>query len=75
MSDETAFLKNILDDPDEDANRLVYADWLEERGDPRGELIRLQVGQGPLVDRDLSRLQVHDPSVHPKIPFHCLSRI
>ncbi|MCI0455434.1 MAG: TIGR02996 domain-containing protein [Gemmataceae bacterium] len=43
MTDEADFLQNILDNPDEDANRLVYADWLEERGDPRAELIRLQV--------------------------------
>ncbi|MBL9038847.1 MAG: TIGR02996 domain-containing protein [Archangium sp.] len=28
--------------PDDDAPRLVYADWLTERGDPRGELIALQ---------------------------------
>lgn len=30
--------------PDDDAPRLVYADWLLERGDPRGELIVLQCG-------------------------------
>ena len=28
--------------PDDDAPRLVYADWLIERGDPLGELIALQ---------------------------------
>jgi uncharacterized protein (TIGR02996 family) len=28
--------------PDDDAPRLVYADWLIERGDPLGELIQLQ---------------------------------
>src|SRR5262249_1393667 len=43
MTDEAAFLRSILDDPDDEANRLVYADWLEERGDPRAELIRLQL--------------------------------
>jgi uncharacterized protein (TIGR02996 family) len=30
-------------DPDDDAVRLVLADWLEEQGDPRGELVRIQV--------------------------------
>ena len=36
----------ILDDPDNDTPRLVYADWLEERGDPaRAELIRLQIAR------------------------------
>jgi uncharacterized protein (TIGR02996 family) len=28
--------------PDDDAPRLVYADWLIERGDPLGELVALQ---------------------------------
>ncbi len=38
-----AFLRAILDSPDEDTPRLVYADWLEEQGDPqRAEFIRLQ---------------------------------
>jgi uncharacterized protein (TIGR02996 family) len=27
--------------PDDDAPRLVYADWLQDRGDPRGEMIAL----------------------------------
>jgi uncharacterized protein (TIGR02996 family) len=33
MSDEDAFLRAILDHPADDAPRLVYADWLDERGD------------------------------------------
>lgn len=38
-----ALLAAILADPDDDAPRLIYADWLEERGDPdRAEFIRLQ---------------------------------
>jgi uncharacterized protein (TIGR02996 family) len=36
------FLKTILDDPGADSPRLVYADWLEEHGDPRAEFIRVQ---------------------------------
>src|SRR5579862_9776635 len=37
-----SFLQAILDNPDDDAPRLVFADWLDERGDPRGELLRIQ---------------------------------
>ncbi|VTR92373.1 Repeat-companion domain protein OS=Isosphaera pallida (strain ATCC 43644 / DSM 9630 / IS1B) GN=Isop_0537 PE=4 SV=1 [Gemmata massiliana] len=38
------FLKAICDNPDDDTVRLVYADWLEENGDPeRAEFIRLQI--------------------------------
>jgi uncharacterized protein (TIGR02996 family) len=36
-------LVQILDDPDNLALKQVYADWLLERGDPRGELIRVQI--------------------------------
>lgn len=39
---ERALLQTILEQSDEDAPRLMYADWLEERGDPRGEFIRVQ---------------------------------
>src|ERR1043165_1064494 len=40
-NEETAFLKAMLADPHDLALRLVFADWLEERGDLRGELLRL----------------------------------
>jgi uncharacterized protein (TIGR02996 family) len=39
LQDET-FLQAILENPQDEANWLVYADWLEERGDPRSELYR-----------------------------------
>ncbi len=39
MTDE-AFLRAILAYPEDDTPRLIYADWLEERGDPRAELLR-----------------------------------
>jgi uncharacterized protein (TIGR02996 family) len=37
------FLRPILELPFEDAPRLVLADYLDERGDLRGEYIRLQI--------------------------------
>ena len=42
MSDELLFLRNIADHPDDNLPRLIFADWLEEQGDPRSELIRVQ---------------------------------
>lgn len=42
MSQHTRFLDAIIDEPEEDGHRLVYADYLEEQGDPRGEFVRLQ---------------------------------
>lgn len=41
MNDEVAFLRSILADPDDSARRLLYADWLDERGHPAAELLRL----------------------------------
>jgi uncharacterized protein (TIGR02996 family) len=39
---DDAFLRQILAHPFDDGPRLVYADRLDERGDPRGEFIRVQ---------------------------------
>lgn len=39
---QEAFLKAIQEQPEDDAPRLMYADWLTERGDPRGEFLRVQ---------------------------------
>jgi uncharacterized protein (TIGR02996 family) len=42
--DERAFLAKIVAHPDDDLPRLVYADWLEEHGQPaRAEFIRTEV--------------------------------
>src|SRR5262245_27762998 len=44
MSDGAALFRAVIDDPADDAVRLVYADWLDENGDPdRAEFIRGQV--------------------------------
>ncbi len=43
MSDGEALLAAILANPDDDAPRLIYSDWLEENGDEaRAEFIRVQ---------------------------------
>jgi uncharacterized protein (TIGR02996 family) len=49
-----AFLRTIREHPDDDGPRLVYADWLEERGEcDRAEFIRVQceLEQSPDDDR------------------------
>lgn len=35
MSEEQGFLDAIADNPNEKSLRLLYPDWLEEKGDPR----------------------------------------
>jgi uncharacterized protein (TIGR02996 family) len=45
MTHEEAFIRAIREAPNDDAPRLIYADWLEEHGQAdRAEFIRLQCG-------------------------------
>jgi len=53
--EHTGLIAAICEDADDDQVRLVYADWLEEQGDPRGELIRLQIEFARMAPRDLRR--------------------
>ena len=54
---ESALLKAVVDDPQSDATRLEYAARLDERGDPRGELIRVQC--------ELAGMEEDDPRAPP----------
>jgi uncharacterized protein (TIGR02996 family) len=53
MPDDPAFIRIIAASPDDDAPRLVYADYLDETGDPakaaRAEFIRVQIEKARLV--------------------------
>jgi uncharacterized protein (TIGR02996 family) len=57
MNQDEAFIQAIREEPDDDAVRLIYADWLEDQGVPeraaRGEFIRVQVEQ--------ARTSINDP--------------
>ncbi|MHB1426428.1 MAG: TIGR02996 domain-containing protein [Gemmataceae bacterium] len=55
MGIKDAFLHDILAHPDDDAPRLIYADWLDEHDDPRGEFIRIQCALAQLSDEDPRR--------------------
>jgi uncharacterized protein (TIGR02996 family) len=59
MVDNAAFLQAILAAPADDVPRLVYADWLEDRRDPRAEFLRLdcQLTELPPTDPAASRLR------------------
>jgi uncharacterized protein (TIGR02996 family) len=50
-------LAAVYADPIADAPRLVYADWLLERSDPRGELIALQCRLQRLDDAGHARIK------------------
>ena len=59
MTDETEMLAAIARTPADDPLRLVYADALDEQGDPRGEVVRLEVEQ----HRATRRLATLQPTV------------
>src|SRR5262249_22969826 len=43
-----ALLHDVKENPDDDGLRLILADWLEEHGDARAELIRVQIEKAKL---------------------------
>jgi uncharacterized protein (TIGR02996 family) len=56
VSPEDGFLQDIVECPDDDAPRLIYADWLEDHGQAeRAEFIRVQIEHDRLAPRDLPR--------------------
>ena len=64
------FIKAILDAPDDPSAYMVFADWLEDQGDPQGELIRVQweleepglkaAGRKKLAAREAELLKEHE---------------
>jgi uncharacterized protein (TIGR02996 family) len=59
MSEAQPFLSAILAEPDEDAHRLVFADWLDERGEAdRAEFIRVQCRLARLAEDDPGRAEL-----------------
>ena len=60
MSDEDALLNAIAAHPEEDTPRLMYADWLDEHGDPiRAEFIRVQCAVKQLEQRPAEEQKQH----------------
>lgn len=51
---DAELLDAIYASPDDDEPRSVYADWLLERGDPRGEMIALQLARAHAGDPEMS---------------------
>jgi uncharacterized protein (TIGR02996 family) len=48
----------LVEQPDELANHMAYADYLRDQGDPRGELIQIQLAQENRTLPDLERAQL-----------------
>ncbi len=63
MLEDAPFLRAILANPDDRLTRLVYADWLDDRADPRAEYLRLAVraAEQPELRARMLELQPHLP--------------
>ncbi len=74
---EQQLLDAVLAAPDDDAPRLVYADWLQERGDPHGELIAMQcrpeLYEHDVVDRIWRLEQAHRTAWLEQLPLSSLA--
>jgi uncharacterized protein (TIGR02996 family) len=56
---ERELLAAIYANPEDDAPRLVYADWLISKGDPRVEFIALQCSDRPVRGKEKDLLAKH----------------
>jgi uncharacterized protein (TIGR02996 family) len=77
MGKDEAFLKAVEDAPADVTHRLVYADWLEEQGDSRGEMIRLETEmalQAPYSD-EYVRLKTRRNELRPQIDPTWLTKL
>ncbi|HJZ56459.1 MAG TPA: TIGR02996 domain-containing protein [Gemmataceae bacterium] len=59
-AEDRAFIRFILDHPEDWTAWLAYADWLDERDDPRAEYLRAQVelAQSPADDPRRAELEL-----------------
>ena len=60
---EAELLAAIYEAPDDDGPRAVYADWLSEKGEPRGELISLQLARATGADADVAAMRKREKTL------------
>src|SRR2546425_101635 len=58
MTTEAGFIQALRENPEEET-RLIFADWLDDQGDPRGEFFRLQTKLAGWVPDLEHREQLH----------------
>lgn len=66
MIDEETLIRAVLAAPGDLAVRLVYADWLEERGDPRAEYLRLLCSLAEWGSDPYAQLRNRYPAIDPE---------
>jgi uncharacterized protein (TIGR02996 family) len=58
MIEDAPFLRSLLINPDDRTTRLVYADWLDDRADPRADYLRLTLHIAELQRGDVRRREL-----------------
>jgi len=66
VTEEDAFQAKLDADPDDATTRLVFADWLDERGDPRASGYRALGHLGKRPNKSPNR-----PGLNPNLPEGC----
>lgn len=79
MDEQEFFIQTIFANPSDNDSRLIFADWLEERNDPRAEFLRVDAAlRNPDLDAWKRRqlcldvdalLEQHHWIVHCGVPF------
>jgi uncharacterized protein (TIGR02996 family) len=70
MSEEAALVAAVLATPGDDAVRLVFADWLDERADPRGAQLR-RLAAAHEAARALPRPAAGGPAGFDEVYYGC----
>jgi uncharacterized protein (TIGR02996 family) len=77
LVEEDGFIESVREAPHDEDIRLIYADWLEERGDLRAEFLRIEsslrgmTGREPSYQMALTRwLQLRD-----RVPTDWIDRL
>ena len=75
-SEHESLLRAVLYDPDDDAPRLIYADYLDERDDClMAEFIRLQIAIYRGTDREYDCPECGGYTTHRLIPFSLIKEL
>jgi uncharacterized protein (TIGR02996 family) len=65
---EVSFLHEVHADVDDPDPKLVYADWLEDQGDPRSALLRSESDRGKSANKRRKRIEWNCKSGRQDIP-------
>lgn len=75
--EEQAFIQAVRANSSDRSLRLIYADWLEERGDPRGEYLRLEalLATLPVADERALTARLSLVEMRSKLPVSWLALV